>query len=51
MNQNICPVSKRCGGCQYIGISYEEQLKKTGKQGKNPLDVSDLFERYMGVGK
>ena len=33
------------------GEIHEEQLKKTGKQGKNPLDVSDLFERYMGVGK
>ncbi len=33
------------------GEVHEEQLKKTGKKGTNPLDVSDLFERYMGVGK
>ena len=23
-----CPLQKRCGGCQYQGIPYEEQLKK-----------------------
>ena len=23
-----CPVSKRCGGCAYLDIPYEEQLKK-----------------------
>ena len=28
-NKNeICPVSKKCGGCVYQGIPYEEQLKK-----------------------
>ena len=23
-----CPYFKKCGGCDYIGIPYEEQLKK-----------------------
>ena len=23
-----CPLQKKCGGCQYQGISYQEQLKK-----------------------
>ena len=23
-----CPLQKRCGGCQYQGVPYEEQLKK-----------------------
>ena len=27
-----CPVSKRCGGCQLLGIPYEEQLKKKQKR-------------------
>ena len=22
----VCPHAKKCGGCQYQGISYEEQL-------------------------
>lgn len=26
MNTSKCPVSKYCGGCQYQGISYNEQL-------------------------
>ncbi len=28
----FCPHAKKCGGCQYQGISYEEQLKKKQKQ-------------------
>ena len=33
MNKDIkdkskCPYFKKCGGCQYINLSYEEQLKK-----------------------
>lgn len=28
----LCPHAKKCGGCQYQGISYEEQLKKKQKQ-------------------
>ena len=28
-NKNdICPYFKKCGGCKYINLSYEEQLKK-----------------------
>ena len=30
-NKNICPHSKKCGGCQYQGIEYQEQLKKKQK--------------------
>lgn len=25
---DTCPLQKRCGGCQYQGVPYEEQLKK-----------------------
>lgn len=25
---DTCPVHKKCGGCQYQGVPYEEQLKK-----------------------
>lgn len=28
MAEKICPLAKKCGGCDYQGISYEEQLKK-----------------------
>ena len=27
MGQTTCPVHKKCGGCQYQGKTYEEQLK------------------------
>ncbi len=26
-NTRICPVSRKCGGCQLMNLSYEEQLK------------------------
>ena len=26
--QEICPVAKKCGGCQFQGLSYEKQLEK-----------------------
>ncbi len=29
---SLCPVSRRCGGCQYLDIPYEEQLKKKQAQ-------------------
>ena len=27
-----CSVAKRCGGCQYLGLSYKEQLSRKQKQ-------------------
>ena len=24
----VCLQAKKCGGCQYIGVPYEEQLRK-----------------------
>lgn len=30
-NIDICPVNKKCGGCRYQGVPYEEQLKKKEK--------------------
>ena len=38
-----CPVAARCGGCEFQGISYEEELKK--KQAK----VSSLLGKYAAV--
>lgn len=37
MNMNDCPVSKKCGGCRYIGMPYKEQLKKKQKTVKQLL--------------
>lgn len=32
-----CPVSKICGGCEYAGVAYEEQLTKKSKRVKDLL--------------
>lgn len=33
----ICPYAKKCGGCDYQGIPYEEQLKRKEENVKNLL--------------
>lgn len=42
---NNCSVSKKCGGCQYIEMSYAEQLKKKQKT------VERLLKKYGKVNK
>ena len=39
----ICPLTKKCGGCEYQGVPYEEQLKKKKKQ------VAKLLKPYCEV--
>ena len=29
--KQICSVAKKCGGCQFQGVTYKEQLKKKQK--------------------
>ena len=36
-NKSGCPISKKCGGCQYIDKSYAEQLKIKTDQVKKLL--------------
>ncbi len=36
----ICPVSKKCGGCSYLQVEYEQQLKKKRDY------VKSLFPKY-----
>ncbi len=45
MNQENkkCPVARKCGGCQYQGIAYSEQLKKKQKM------VNHLLQKYGKV--
>ena len=35
-----CPYQKKCGGCQYIGMPYQEQLKKKQKE------ITHLLKRF-----
>ena len=39
----VCPYAKKCGGCQYQGLSYEEQLAKKQKW------VNGLMKRHCTV--
>ena len=41
--KQICSVAKKCGGCQYQGVSYQEQLKKKQKM------EEDLFKKFCKV--
>lgn len=40
---SLCPVSARCGGCQYLDMPYEEQLKLKQTQMKK------LLGKFCGV--
>jgi 23S rRNA (uracil1939-C5)-methyltransferase len=36
-----CTVAKKCGGCQYVGLPYKEQLKKKQKY------IDELFKAFV----
>lgn len=40
-----CPAAKKCGGCQYQGIPYAEQLKKKQRQ------EEELLKKFCKVNK
>mgnify|MGYP001703573165 CR=1 FL=1 len=47
-----CNISKKCGGCQFQGIPYKEQLKKKQKkeeQMRNNLQVGDEIITIAGT--
>lgn len=44
-----CPVAKRCGGCQWIGINYQEQLKEKEKQMRKLLAPFCKLEGIRGM--
>ncbi len=42
-SKSKCPISKKCGGCKYIDVSYEEQLKIKQKY------INDLLKDFGKV--
>ena len=40
---SVCPYAKKCGGCDYQGVPYEEQLARKQKA------VRILLDRFAGV--
>lgn len=49
MDHKICPVTKKCGGCQYIDLPYQEQLKKKQKMAEQLLHKYGKVQRIMGM--
>lgn len=45
----ICPVFKKCGGCQFLDISYNKQLKKKEEQLRSLLKPYCKMERFLGM--
>ena len=46
---NNCPVSKKCGGCQYIEMPYGEQLKKKQRAAEQLLKKYGKVNRIIGM--
>ncbi|MCC6093596.1 MAG: 23S rRNA (uracil(1939)-C(5))-methyltransferase RlmD [Eubacterium sp.] len=44
-----CPVSRKCGGCQYLGLSYSEQLEKKERQVRETLSGIVRTEKITGM--
>lgn len=44
-----CPVAKKCGGCQYQGMSYEKQLKIKQEKVKKLLEPFGKVDRIVGM--
>ena len=48
-NKSGCPISKKCGGCQYIDKSYAEQLKIKTDQVKKLLAPYGSVDEIIGM--
>lgn len=44
-----CPVSNKCGGCQYIDMAYEKQLEKKQKQMEELLGKHAKVQPIVGM--
>lgn len=45
----MCPVAKKCGGCQYQGTEYRRQLQKKEEQVRKLLEPYTTTERIVGM--
>ena len=46
--REICPYAGACGGCDYQGVTYQEQLKKKQKQMKKLLGIFGKVQPILG---
>lgn len=47
--QSLCPVSKKCGGCQFVDMPYKEQLKKKQRQAEQLLKEFGKVKPIIGT--
>lgn len=47
--EQICSVAKKCGGCRYQGVSYEEQLRKKQRYTEGLLKKFGKVEPIIGM--
>ena len=48
-NINSCPYRKKCGGCQYQGVSYQEQLVKKQQKAEQLLKPFGTVQQIIGM--
>lgn len=46
---SVCVVAKKCGGCQYTGVPYPEQLDKKQKSEEALLSIYGRVDRIIGM--
>ena len=47
--EQVCSVAKKCGGCRYQGVSYEEQLRKKQRYTEGLLKKFGKVEPIIGM--
>ena len=47
--EQACPVFKKCGGCRYLDLSYEKQVKKKEEQLRALLKPFCRTESFIGM--
>ena len=47
--EKLCPVFKKCGGCQLLNVSYDKQIGKKAEQFKNLLKPYCKTEKFIGM--
>lgn len=47
--EHACPVFKKCGGCQYLDLSYEKQVRKKAEQLRTLLKPFCRTESFIGM--
>ncbi len=47
--QSLCPVSKKCGGCQLVDMPYNEQLKRKQRQAEQLLKAFGRVTPIIGM--